>query len=145
MVHRLLEERLKNKKDPFGQEWYENLCTHSSNMELAAVTAERNSIKQKQVEYMAQKNPSEILNGIVTGAGKFGLFVAEEESRSEGMIRLADLGNDFFEYHEKDGTIRGKRTKIIFKLGDRISMRIKHIDLQKYLIDYLLVEKKSSN
>ena len=141
MVHRLLEERLKHKRDPFGQEWYEKLCVHSSNMELAAVTAERNSVKQKQVEYMAQRNPDEVFIGIVTGASKFGLFVAEEESRSEGMIRLGDLGDDFFEYHEKDGTIRGKRTKMLFKLGDKVRIRIKNVDLQKQLIDYLLVEK----
>ncbi len=140
MVHRLLEAKLKKHHPPFDQEWHEKLCIHSSNMETAAITAERESIKQKQVEYMAKKDPEELLNGIVTGAGKFGLFVAEEESRSEGMIRLGDLGNDFFEYHEKDGTIRGKKTGRIFKLGDKIKMKIKNIDLQKQLIDYLLVE-----
>jgi len=145
MVHRLLAARLEGKNPPFDQAWHDRLCTHSSNMEAAAVTAERNSIKLKQVEYMAQKDPNEILNGVVTGAGKFGLFVAEEESRSEGMIRLGDLGDDFFEYHEKDGTIRGKRTGIVFKLGDRLHMKIKNVDLQKQLIDYLLVRKLAGN
>ena len=88
---------------------------------------------------MAQKDPSEVFNGIVTGASKFGLFVMEEESHSEGMIRLFDLGDDFFEFNEKNGSIVGKRTGMMFKLGDRIKIRIKNVDLQNQLIDYLRV------
>lgn len=139
LVHRLVEETLKNEDDDQNQAWFEKLCNHSSEQEVKAVTAERNSIKLKQVEYMKGRNPEDIFEGVVTGAGKFGLFVAEATSLSEGMIRLFDLGNDHWEYRESSGAIVGKKTQKVFKLGDRLTMKIKHIDLEKRLIDYVLV------
>ncbi len=141
LAHRLLQHKLSNTEPEYDQSWYEKMCIHSSEKEQSAVTAERNSIKLKQVEYMACKNKDEIFDAIVTGTGRFGVFVAEAESRSEGMIRLGDLGNDFFEFIEKSGTIKGKRTGISYKLGDKIKVKIKKVDLKKRMIDYYLVQK----
>ena len=139
MVHRLLAHKLSQTSPEQDQAWHEKMCAHSSAKEQSAVTAERNSIKIKQVEYMAGKNPDEILDGIVTGTGKFGVFVAEATSLSEGMIRLGDLGNDFFKFDEKKGLIYGEKTGVKYKLGDTLKMKIKKVDLQKRLIDYKLV------
>jgi ribonuclease R len=88
---------------------------------------------------MKTLDPDTFLEGIVTGAGKFGVFVAEKESRSEGMIRLFDLGNDRWEYNEKNGIIEGKNTHKTFKIGDNIHIKIKRVDLEKRLIDFSLV------
>lgn len=144
MAHRLLEHKIKGTESPYDQEWFEKMCAHSSQQEQRAVTAERNSIKLKQVEYMKTLDPEKFLKGIVTGAGKFGVFVAEEESRSEGMIRLFDLGDDMWEYQEKSGIIIGKKTQKTFKIGDTIDIKIKRVDLEKRLIDFsLVVEGKS--
>ena len=85
-----------------------------------------------------KKNIHEVFDGVVTGASKFGVFVAEEHSRSEGMIRLQDLGNDFWEFREKTATIVGKKTNKRFKIGDKVKMRIKKVDLERTLIDYQL-------
>lgn len=145
LAHRLLEHKLKGTLSKYDQAWFEKMCVHSSSKESAAVTAERNSIKLKQVEYMAGKNPDDILDGIVTGTGKFGVFIAEAESRSEGMIRLGDLGNDFFKFIEKSGTIKGEKTGLSYKLGDKIKMKIKKIDLKKRLIDYRLFDENRKN
>ncbi|MCI5050764.1 MAG: ribonuclease R [Candidatus Pacebacteria bacterium] len=139
LAHRLLDHKIKGTESDFDQEWFEKMCTHSSQQEQRAVTAERNSTKLKQVEYMKTLDPDTFLKGIVTGAGKFGVFVAEEESRSEGMIRLFDLGDDMWEYREKSGTIIGKKTQKTFKIGDEIDIKIKRVDLEKRLIDYALV------
>ena len=145
LAHRLLQNKLDKTESELDQEWHEKMCIHASSKEQSAVTAERNSIKLKQVEYMATKDPHAIFDAIVTGAGKFGVFVAEAESRSEGMIRLGDLGNDFFEYNEKSGSIKGKKTGVIYKLGDKIKVRLKKVDIQKKLIDYkLYTEKKQT-
>ncbi len=144
LAHRLLEHKLKNTQPEQDQDWHEKMCAHSSSKEQSAVTAERNSIKLKQVEYMASRNPNDILDGIVTGTGKFGVFVAEAKSRSEGMIRLGDLGNDFFKFDEKRGIIKGEKTGKTFKLGDTLKMKIKRVDLKKRLIDYkLYIDKKT--
>lgn len=139
MAHRLLEHKIKGTTSEFDQEWFEKMCHHSSQQEQRAVTAERNSIKLKQVEYMKTLNPEKFLKGIVTGAGKFGVFVAELESRSEGMIRLFDLGNDRWEYNEKNGTIKGANSQKTFKIGDHVDIKIKRVDLEKRLIDFSLV------
>ncbi len=143
LAHRLLEHKLKGTISEQDQTWFEKMCIHSSTKEQSAVTAERNSIKLKQVEYMAGKNPDDILDGIVTGTGKFGVFVAEAESRSEGMIRLGDLGNDFYKFNEKAGIIKGERTGKMYKLGDKIKMKLKKVDLKKRLIDYKLYTPKN--
>ncbi|MCA9352730.1 ribonuclease R [Patescibacteria group bacterium] len=139
LAHRLLHATLEGLPFDQGQEWYEQLCGHSSEQEQKAVTAERNSIKLKQVEYMNKQQHDTVFEGIVTGAGRFGVFVAEAESLSEGMIRLFDLGNDMWEYHEKTGIIIGKKTKKTFKIGDPVHIKIKQVDLEKRLIDYVLV------
>lgn len=139
LAHRLVEHKINATTPEHDQEWYEKMCDHSSVQESKAVTAERNSIKLKQVEYMSTKDPEQIFKGIVTGAGKFGVFVAEMESRSEGMIRLHDLGNDMWEYKEKSGVVFGKKTHKSFKIGDHIDIKIKTIDIEKKLIDYVLV------
>lgn len=139
MAHRLLEHKIKGTTSQQDQEWFEKMCNHSSQQEQRAVTAERNSIKLKQVEYMKTLDPEKFLTGIVTGAGKFGVFVAEMESRSEGMIRLFDLGNDRWEYNEKNGIIEGANTHKTFKIGDHVDIKIKRVDLEKRLIDFTLV------
>ena len=139
LAHRLIQYKIDAIEPDKDQEWFEKMCDHSSIQEGRAVTAERNSIKMKQVEYMKTKNPEDIFDGIVTGAGKFGVFVAEMESRSEGMIRLHDLGNDRWEFNEKVGIIMGTKSKKTFKIGDHIKIKIKTIDIEKRLIDYVLV------
>lgn len=139
LAHRLVAEKLAGSDPDKDQAWYEKMCHHSSEQESRAVTAERNSIKVKQVEYMKTKDPETIFDGVVTGAGKFGVFVAEQESLSEGMIRLPDLGDDHWEYVEQSGIVRGKNTQKTFKIGDHIHMKIKRVDTEKHLIDYVLV------
>ncbi len=141
LAHRLLEHKLKGTESEFERAWFEKMCIHSSSKEQAAVTAERNSIKYKQVEYMSGKDLTQVFDGIVTGVGKFGVFIAEAESLSEGMIRLGDLGDDFFEYQEKKGRIIGKQTRVSYKLGDTLKIKLKRVDIEKKLIDYLPAQK----
>jgi ribonuclease R len=80
-------------------------------------------------------------NGIITGIGKFGAYVAEAESKSEGMIRLIDLGNDFFAFDEKKNCIVGRSSKQEFHFGQRIKIKVKDANLKKRMIDYILVSE----
>ena len=145
LAHRLVEHTLRGTSPDFDQAWHEKMCRHCSLQEQSAVTAERNSIKLKQVEYMADQNVHNTFNGIVTGASKFGVFVAEEHSRSEGMVRLSDLGNDFWEYQEKTGTVLGKKSKKTFKIGDKVRINIKRVDSERRLIDYRMAKDPKKN
>ncbi len=141
MVHRLLQLTLDGEKvHPEDAAEYVRMCAYSSDREKDAADAERESIKYKQVEYMTER-VGQTFNGIVTGLGKFGVFVAEAESKSEGMIRLMDLGSDFFAYDEKRNVIAGRSSKQEFHFGQKIKIKVKSANLERRMIDYVLVQE----
>lgn len=133
MVHRLLQHYLDggksvNKKD------YEEKCIHSSEREKRAADAERASIKYKQVEFMSMA-ADKVYDGIITGVTDFGIFVEIIETKCEGMVRLADMKDDFYEFDEKNFRVIGRRRKKIYRLGDEVEVRIKKTDIDRRLID----------
>jgi ribonuclease R len=139
VVHRLLQSYLQNEtvsKDTWAN--YDKIASHSSTREKEAADAERASIKYKQTEYMADR-VGQVFDGSVTGVSVNGLFVEEKESKCEGMIRLRDLGNDYFEYNDKELAIIGKRTKKTFRIGDKVKFKVTSADITKRMIDYTLV------
>lgn len=139
MVHRLAKMYLAKKKIPAEIITdYKKLSVHSSNMEKIAADAERGSIKYKQVEYMAGKIGT-AYTGVISGVTEWGIFIEEEETKSEGLIRLRDLGNDFYSLDEKTQTIVGQRTGTKYRLGDTVKIRVKNVDVGKQTIDYALV------
>lgn len=139
VVHRLLFEYLQHKHIP-RELWhyYDEISAHSSQREKEAADAERASIKYKQVEYMTPRI-GQTFNGVVTGVSKNGLFVEEKDTRCEGMVRLRDIGKDYYEYDEKNLSIVGKSTKKEFRIGDNVRFKVLATDLNKRLIDYALV------
>jgi len=114
------------------------MCDHSSEREKDASNAERDSIKYKQVEYMSA-HVGETFTGVITGISEMGLFVAELTTRSEGLIRLRDVGDDYFRYDEKKMAIIGSKTKKMFRIGDHAKIKVKKADLEKKLIDYQFI------
>lgn len=139
VVHRLLETYLKEQKIPKELwEYYDKISAHSSMREKEAADAERASIKYKQVEYMSARIGQQF-NGVVSGVSPNGLFVEEKETKCEGMIRLRDIGKDFYEYNEKELAIVGRSTKQTFRIGDIVRFKVQGTDMQKRLIDYVLV------
>lgn len=138
MVHRLLDHYLKGGKSAEQKE-YETKCKHSTDMEILASQAERESIKYKQVQYMSGKQ-GEIFDGIISGVTEWGIYVELIESKCEGLIRLRDIGDDFYEMDEKNYCIRGVRTKKVFRLGDSVKVILNKTDLVKKQIDFALYE-----
>lgn len=139
IVHRLLTEYLNNGHIPKELwEYYDRVCLHSSQREKEAADAERASIKYKQVEYMSTR-VGQIFDGLVTGVSQNGLFVEEKQTKCEGMIRLRDIGNDYFEYNDKEMAIIGKRTRKEFRIGDSVRFKVTNADIAKRLLDYALV------
>lgn len=139
IVHRLLTHYLENGTVPKELwEYYDKVCQHSSQREKEAADAERASIKYKQVEYMSTRI-GQIFEGTVTGVSTNGLFVEEKETRCEGMARLRDIGNDFYEYNEKEMAIIGKRTRKEYRIGDKVRFKVKNADMVKRMLDYALI------
>ncbi len=133
MVHRLLQHYLDKGKSVAKKE-YEEKCVHTSEREKRAADAERASIKYKQVEFMSLAENKEY-GGIITGVTDFGIFVEIVETKCEGMVRLADMKDDFYEFDEKNYRVIGRRRKNIYRLGDAVKVRIKKTDIDRRLID----------
>ncbi len=133
MVHRLLQHYLDNGKSVSKKE-FEDKCVHSSEREKRAANAERASIKYKQVEFMSMAE-DKVYDGIITGVTDFGVFVEIVETKCEGMARLADMKDDFYEFDEKNYRIIGRRRKKIYRLGDEIKVRVKKTDVDRRMID----------
>ncbi|MCE2997566.1 MAG: ribonuclease R [Cyclobacteriaceae bacterium] len=133
MVHRLLQHYLDGGKSVNKKE-FEEKCIHSSEREKRAADAERASIKYKQVEFMslAEQKP---YDGIITGVTEFGIFVEIVETKCEGMVRMADMKDDFYEFDEKNYRAIGRRRKKVYRLGDKVVVLIKKTDVDRRLID----------
>ena len=141
LVHRLLEHYQKgeNNVDP---ELLEQQCKHSTQMEIRASEAERASVKYKQVEFLQDKL-GEIFDGIISGVTEWGLYVEIIENKCEGMIRLRDLDDDFYEFDETNYCIIGSRTKKKYQLGDNVKIQIVRADLVKKQIDFRMANGDS--
>ncbi len=139
MVHRLLQHYLDDGK-PVSKEDFEQKSLHSSEREKRAADAERASIKYKQVEFMASAE-NKVYEGLISGVTEWGLYVEIIETKCEGMIRLADLTDDFYEFDEKKYRIVGRKRKKIYTLGDRVKVRVKKTDIDKRLIDLVFADQ----
>ena len=138
MVHRLLQHYLDEGKS-VNKNDYEEKCVHSSEREKRAADAERASIKYKQVEFMSMAE-DRLYNGIITGVTDFGIFVEIVETKCEGMVRLADMKDDYYEYDERNYRVIGKKRNKIYRLGDTVEVRIKKTDIDRRTIDLTFEE-----
>ena len=138
MAHRLLFSYLNNGKSANDVE-YEEKCKHASQMEIQAADAERASVKYKQVEYIKQFI-GEQFEGIISGVTEWGIYVEITEYKCEGLVRLANLTDDFYDYDEFNQWIIGRRTRKIFQLGGEVKVIVKQADLQKRQIDLDVAE-----
>ncbi len=142
MTHRLLQHYL-DKGQTIDRVPLEAQCKHCSDREKLAADAERASIKYKQVEYMSLHEP-QIFEGIVSGVTEFGFFVEIGETSCEGLVRMADLTDDFYELDKDNYRIIGKANGRVFNFGDKVEVRVSNTNLAKRTIDLELVNMKGS-
>lgn len=138
MVHRLLTRYLAGGRSAQADK-YETLCEHSSAMEQTAASAERASVKYKQVEFMGERI-GEVYDGVISGVTEWGLYVEINENKCEGMIAMRDLGKDFYEFDEKNYCLIGRRHHQKFSLGDPIKIKVARANLAKKQLDFVLAE-----
>jgi len=138
IVHRLLELELQKKSLP-EKEWakYRSIAMSTTEREIEAAQAERESIKYKQVEYMQERIGQEF-DGVISGITEWGIYVEEKETKSEGMVKLRDLKDDYYRVDEKNYCIVGERTKKKYSLGDRVRFKIIAADVERKTLDYAL-------
>jgi ribonuclease R len=119
--------------------YFDKMCLVASRREKEASDAERGSIKYKQVEYMSHRI-GQTFDGMVSGVSDWGIYVEEKTSKCEGMVRLRDLGDDFFIHDEKNSRVFGERTGVEYKIGTPIKIKVKQANLDLRVIDYELAK-----
>jgi ribonuclease R len=144
MAHRLLQHYL-DKGKPVDAEEYEEKCRHSSEREKMAAEAERASIKYKQVEFMSRMAPNQTFEGVISGVTDFGIFVEITENSCEGLVRMQDLSDDFYEFDKDNYRIVGQRHKKMYTFGDSVVVRVKETNLARRSMDFALVSDKAGH
>lgn len=139
MVHRLLTRYADGGRSA-SQDKYEELCEHCSAMEQLAASAERASIKYKQVEFMSDKL-GQVFEGTVSGVTEFGLYVEINENKCEGMVPLRDLDDDYYEFDERNYCLWGRKYHHRYSLGDTVQVKVVKANLEKKQLDYALVRE----
>lgn len=140
MVHRLLALYLAGGESQ-KKDYYETECKYASEREMIAADAERTSVKYKLVEFMQDKVGMEF-EGTVSGVTEWGMYVEIEPTKIEGMVPLREIKSDFFFYDEPRYRLVGKRTRKVYRLGDKVTIKVKNANLEQRLLDYELVETK---
>lgn len=139
LAHRLLRKHLDNVMvGPKEAAKLEAVCIQSSHREMEAVSAERDSIKFKQVEYMLNKIGEEF-EGVITGVADWGIYVQETGSLAEGMVKLSSIKGDFFEHETKKYQIKGKSSGKTYRLGDPVKVKLVRADKDERQLDFELV------
>ncbi len=117
---------------------FDKLAIHASEREVAAADAERDSIKMKQVEFLSERVGEEF-DAVISGVTERGLYVEEQTTHADGMIRIKDVGDDYFEYDEKNYQLLGKRTRKSYRLGDPIKVKLAATRIPEKELDFVPV------
>lgn len=140
IVHLLTYNYLENNENHlYSLVELNEICEHTSAQERNAVSAERLSIKLKQMEFLKDKLGFDF-EGIISGVTNFGLFIEVTENLAEGLVRMRDLDDDYYEFDEKKYSLVGRRTKRVFRLGDKVTVKLIRVDEDKREVDFLIVE-----
>ncbi len=138
LAHRLLRQHLDGSViSSSDSATYEALSIKSSQREMEAVKAERDSIKFKQVEFMQSKVGAEF-TAIITGVADWGIYVQEQEALCEGMVKLSSMKSDFFEHQASKYQVKGQRTGKIYRLGDTVTVKLMRADADERQLDFEL-------
>lgn len=139
MVHRLLYRFLtKGQVEQDEILKYQKLCDDSSEREIEAAEAERASVKYKQVEYMQERVGQEF-DATISGVSEWGIYVEEVETKAEGMVKLRDMTDDFYELNEKLYAIVGQKTGKKYSLGDKVRVKLVASDPERKTLDFQLI------
>ncbi len=138
MVHRLLT-RYANGGRSANREHYEELCVHSSDMEVTAQMAERDSIKYKMVEFIRDKIGNQY-DAHISGITSYGIYCEIDDNHCEGMVPLRDLDDDYYDFDERNYCLKGRRHHHKYQLGDKIRIKVAKANVERKMLDFALAD-----
>ncbi len=136
VVHRLLK-RYNSGSSEYTFTQLEEIGEHCSERERYAVEAERDSVKLKQVEFLSERLGQDFV-GTISGVTENGIYVLIDDIYCEGMVRVSDLKDDYYVYHQKLHCLIGRSKGKKYRLGDSINIKVVKTDLDKRQIDLAL-------
>ncbi len=136
MVHRLLT-RYQDGGHSANKQHYEELCEHCSEMEQVAQNAERDSIKYKMVEFMADK-VGNAYDAHISGITSYGIYCEIDENHCEGMVPMRDLDDDYYDFDERNYRLVGRHRHHTYQLGDPVRIVVAYANLERKLLDFTL-------
>lgn len=141
-IHRIIKDNLRGRMDEAKIAHYEKILPDvtkkSSELERRAEEAERETIKLKKVEYM-QKHMGETFAGIVSGMTKWGMYV-ELDNTVEGLVHVTNMWEDHFDYYEDRYEMVGEHTGKVYKLGQKVKVRVIDTDKLMRTIDFEIAD-----
>ena len=138
MVHRLLTKYQDGGRSA-NKDKYEEYCEHCSDMEQISQNAERDSIKYKMVEFMADKIGN-TYDAHISGLTSYGVYAQIDETHCEGMIPIRDLGDDYYDFDEKNFVIYGRRHHTKYQLGDPIRIQVARANVERKQLDFIIAD-----
>lgn len=142
VVHRALDNHFAQMAESDDEmavkEVYTELANHCSTTERRAEEAEREITKMKLIRHMGDR-VLEDMDGIITGVEEYGFFVQLMENLLEGLVHVSTLTDDFYELDKKNMTLIGTRRKKVFRIGDKIKVKICKVDKIKKQVDFKVV------
>ncbi|SDO71678.1 ribonuclease R [Paenibacillus sp. yr247] len=145
IIHRVIREvlesgTLSDTRHEYLASRMSDIAQQSSERERVAVDAERETEALKKAQYMLDKVGEEF-EGIISSVTGFGMFV-ELDNTVEGLIRLSDLTDDYYNYHERQHALIGERTSKVYRIGDSTKVRVARVNMDEHTIDFELVDMK---
>lgn len=142
MVHRLVAKYILQSKAlcRSDSEELEQACVHSTDCEMAAQMAERESIKQMHARWIS-RHLGEEFDAVVSGVTEFGLFVQLNDTLTEGLIPIRTIEpHDYMQFDEDNYCLVAMRSGKTYTLSDSVRVRVTKVDIERKLIDFALVD-----
>jgi ribonuclease R len=140
-IHRIIKEDLNQKINDSRRKHYAailpDIAKHSSETERVAEKAERDVDDLKMAEYMQDKIGEEY-TGMISSVTGFGFFV-ELENTVEGLVRLEELDDDYYDFDQAKLELVGSRTSKIYRIGDEVKIRVEKVSLDNRTIDFDII------
>jgi ribonuclease R len=140
IVHRLLKDLISDKRrDSHWKPILPEIAVHTSKTERTAEEGEREAVKLRQTQYMADKI-GEVYDGMISGVTSFGFFVEFVNPPVEGLVRVATLTDDYYIFDERGHALNGDRTRRRFRLGDMVKVKVESVSIERRRVDLSLVD-----
>jgi len=118
------------------------IAKHTSKKERGAIDCERDVMDMKKAEYMTQFI-GDIFDGVISSVTKWGMYV-ELPNTVEGLVRLQDMKDDFYNFNEDTMTIIGRNRKHVYRMGDQVKIKVKGASKEEGTVDFIIAVKPRS-